>query len=123
MLWKCMYVNKHYSTYCQTCRRDYHLIMTSSSGSSFLSSLASELPDGVKLQQQYNRLGDEKIRLLRTAEREEQLLLKYSAMYKSTRFKIVQCEEQMRAIKKQQSASHPGPGRCDSPLGTMMMDI
>ena len=95
--------------------------MASSTGSSFIATLAAELPDRIKLQQQFNRLKEEKMRLMRTAEREEELLLKYTGMYKSTKFKIGQLDEQMRAIKAQQEVSDPGER--DSPTQEIRMDL
>ena len=79
MLWKCS--NIHNKLAIATS-------LSSSKGSSLLATLVAEVPDRVKSIQQFNRWKEEKKRLSRTAEREEELLMKYTGMYKSTKFKI-----------------------------------
>ena len=73
--------------------------MNQSSGSGFLLSLSAEEPNSIVLQQQITRLSDERKRLLRMASREEDILLKATAQYKSTKFRIEQVDEQIQQIE------------------------
>ena len=88
-------------------QKDSSDIMAHSAGSSFLSSLSAELPDKIKLQQQIVHLEEEKKRLIRIADKEEQQLLKISAQYKSTRFRIKQVDEQLRKAKTELKGFDP----------------
>ena len=58
-----------------------------------------EKPDKIKLAQQLNRLKEEKRKLKCTAERQKDMLKKYSRIYLATSFKIEQLDRQMCDIK------------------------
>ena len=67
----------------------------------------AEVPDIIKLQQQMVCLQEEKMRLNRTAPRQDKMLMKITGNYKSTKFRIGQVEDQMHAIQKQLDVSDP----------------
>ena len=70
-----------------------------SNGNTFLSSLGAEMPNDIKLRQQLIRLGKEKVRMGRQVDNQEQQLLKWSSIYKATKFRMSQLDDQIRTIR------------------------
>ena len=84
--------------------------LSSSKKSNFFKNLASLKPNKIKLAQQYNRLKEEKRKFKRTAERQQQMLKKFSELYLATIYKMEQLDHQMIDIKKQ-IEEDPGDSR------------
>ena len=76
-----------------------------SNGYTFLSSLSVEMPNSIKLQEQLVRLGEEKMRLGRQVDKQKQQLLRYSAIYKASKFRMTQLDDQIRTIRIQLETS------------------
>ena len=87
-----------------------------SNGNKFLSSLGAEMPNDIKLRQQLIRLGEEKVRMGRQVDNQEQQLIKWSSIYKATKFRMSQLDDQIRTTRIELA-------KCDGNSSEARMDL